>query len=178
MKVRIALALLLVAGLAAGFAASFAQTRTRWRAATATELEAFLPARAPVEKERIETEMRTATGIVDERGRRVAAVVLITAGYSADGKYSHYLLTDAPLQLGADIHLAPGAYVLGWTRVKEGVRDGLDLHIYDAHTGGERGRLLVPAKTGTGRVEAFRIWQPEVHRYIQIGRYALPYGVD
>src|SRR6185312_6118966 len=63
-----------------------------WRAATAAELEAALPARAPVEKERIETEMRTASGIINARGELIGGVVLITAGYSADGKYSHYVL--------------------------------------------------------------------------------------
>ena len=65
-----------------------AQPRATWRAASPAELQAFLPARAPVEKERIETEMRTATGITDDHGHTVAAVVLITAGYAAEGKYS------------------------------------------------------------------------------------------
>ncbi len=72
-----------------------------WRSATEAELTQALPARAPVEKERIETEMRTASGIADERGHLIAGVVLITAGYSADGKYSHYLLVGSPLRLAA-----------------------------------------------------------------------------
>jgi len=62
--------------------------RTAWRQATAGELASVLPSRAPVESEHIETEMRTASGIVDEHGHFIAGVVLITAGYSADGKYS------------------------------------------------------------------------------------------
>jgi hypothetical protein len=57
-----------------------------------------LPARAPVEKEHIETEMRTASGIVNAHGHYIAGVVLLTAGYSADGKYSHYLLVQAPIK--------------------------------------------------------------------------------
>ena len=76
------------------------QTRSSWRAATAEELEAALPARAPVERERIETEMRTASGITDGRGHIVAGVVLITAGYSADGKYSHYFLAQHAIRFG------------------------------------------------------------------------------
>jgi hypothetical protein len=64
-----------------------------WRTAAADELAAVLPARAQVEKERIETGMRTATGVIDGRGRVIAAVLLITAGYSANGKYSYYLST-------------------------------------------------------------------------------------
>ena len=55
-----------------------------WRQATTAELASLLPARAPVIKEHIETEMRTASGIVDHRGRYIAGVVLITAGYSAE----------------------------------------------------------------------------------------------
>ena len=163
-----------VVTLAAAPGRAGAQVRPGWRAASAAELEAFLPARANVEKERIETEMRTATGLIDARGRRLAAVVLITAGYSADGKYSHYLLTEASIELGDGVRLAPGAYVLGWTRVK----DGLDLHVFDAHDGAERGHLLARPQSQPGHVEGFRIWPPDVHRYIQIGRFTVPYQLN
>ena len=78
-----------------------------WRAATEGELKTLLPARAPVQQERIETEMRTASGITDGHGKFVAGVVLITAGYSADGKYSHYFVTQVPLKIG-NFQLAPG----------------------------------------------------------------------
>ena len=78
-----------------------------WRQATETELAAVLPARAPVEKEHIETEMRTASGITDGKGHFIAGVVLITAGYSADGKYSHYLVVQAPVKIDT-VRLAPG----------------------------------------------------------------------
>ena len=71
-----------------------------WRQATDAELTSLLPARAPVVKEHIETEMRTASGIVDGHGHYIAGVVLITAGYSADGKYSHYLWSSRPFGLG------------------------------------------------------------------------------
>ena len=117
------------------------QARSSWRTATPEELEAFLPARAPVEKERIETEMRTASGIISDRGHLIAGVVLITAGYSADGKYSHYLLTQSTLTLGDSLSLPPGAYVLGWKRVEA----GLEVHLYEAATGVERGVLTAGA---------------------------------
>jgi len=42
-----------------------AQAKSGWRSATPEELNAVLPLRAPVEKERIETEMSTASGIVN-----------------------------------------------------------------------------------------------------------------
>src|SRR5580698_8414880 len=110
-----------------------AQSGPGWRSATMDELKAVLPARAPVEKERIETEMRTASGIVNSRGKVIAGVVLITAGYSADGKYSHYLIVQAPITI-ADISLAPGSYVFGWQRAE----DSLVLKFYEATTGTER----------------------------------------
>src|SRR6202042_3866612 len=55
-----------------------AQNKPGWRSATMDELKAVLPARAPVQKERIETEMRTASGIVNSNGKVIAGVVLIT----------------------------------------------------------------------------------------------------
>ena len=54
------------------------------------ELRSVIPARAPVISERIETEFRTASGITDGNCHFIAGVVTITAGYSAEGKYSHY----------------------------------------------------------------------------------------
>jgi hypothetical protein len=74
--------------------------KTAWHAATQADLQALLPARATVEKEHIETEMRTASGITDGHGKFVAGVVLITAGYSADGKYSHYMVVQTPIAMG------------------------------------------------------------------------------
>ena len=125
------LVFLLVSLLGAGSVPALPQVvANAWRAATERELQALLPARATVEKEHIETEMRTASGITDGRGRFVAGVVLITAGYSADGKYSHYLVAQVPVHLGS-VTLPPGEYVLGWQRAAE----ALDVHIYDAATG-------------------------------------------
>lgn len=149
------------------------EMRDRWRAATPGELQAFLPARATVEKERIETEMRTATGIVDGRKRMIAAVVLITAGYSADGKYSHYLLSQAEMRLGS-LRLPAGAYVLGWTRVE----NGLNVRVFDASTGAQRGEILAQALPPGQRVESFRIWPPAEKRIVQIGRFSLPYSLE
>jgi hypothetical protein len=150
------------------------QAHTAWRAATPSELEAFLPARAPVEKERIETEMRTATGITDGHGHTTAAVVLITAGYAAEGKYSHYFLTQSAIRLGTDLHLGPGAYVLGWTRSG----DGLSVHFFEAASGRERGSVEAhPAKQRT-RVEPFHIWPPAEQSAIQIGRFFITYSLE
>lgn len=149
--------------------ASAAQQHT-WRSATEAELAQALPARAPVERERIETEMRTASGIIDEQGHVTAGVVLITAGYSADGKYSHYLVIAAPLRLGG-LLLSPGKYVFGWKRVA----DGLSVHLYDALTGQEKGTVLAKLLPVGTRVEPFRISPPGEHGIMQIGRFGTPY---
>jgi hypothetical protein len=147
-----------------------AQAKPDWRAATPEELKAVLPLRAPVEKERIETEMRTASGIIDSHGKIVAGVVLITAGYSADGKYSHYLLIQTPITI-ADISLAPGSYVFGWQRVE----DSLVVKFYDATSGTERGTATAHRMPQGTRVESFRLWPPQDQSILQIGRFSIPY---
>jgi hypothetical protein len=150
-----------------------AQQRTSWRAATPIELQNILPARAQVEKERIETEMRTASGIIDSNGKIIAGVVLITAGYSADGKYSHYLLVQSPISIG-DISLPPGNYVLGWQRGN----DSLVVEFYDAATGEKRGTAMAHRMATGSRVESFRIWPPSGNAVVQIGRFDIPYVLD
>jgi hypothetical protein len=149
-----------------------AQTKPAWRSATMEELTAVLPARAPVEKERIETEMRTASGIVNAHGQVIAGVVLITAGYSADGKYSHYLLVQSPITI-ADVAFLPGAYVFGWQRAD----DGLAVKFYDAATGTPRGTATARRMSQGTRVESFRLWPPQDQSILQIGRFSLPYRV-
>jgi hypothetical protein len=147
-----------------------AQTKSGWRSATTEELGSVLPLRAPVEKERIETEMRTASGIVNSHGRVIAGVVLITAGYSADGKYSHYLIVQAPITI-AEVALAPGSYVFGWQRTDE----GLAVKFYEATSGVERGTATAHRMTQGSRVESFRLWPPGEQSILQIGRFSLPY---
>jgi hypothetical protein len=116
--------------------------------------------------------MRTATGIVDGRGHIIAAVVLITAGYAADGKYSHYMLVQEPIIL-ADQNLPAGNYVVGWSRLEE----GLAVHIFDAVSGVERITVVAKPIAGSHRVESFHIWPPTERSIIQIGRYMVPYAV-
>jgi hypothetical protein len=146
--------------------------KTTWRQATDAELAALLPARAPVEKEHIETEMRTASGIVNSRGRYIAGVVLITAGYSADGKYSHYLVVQSPVRVGG-VALAPGEYAFGWQR--DG--DDLKVHFNVARTGALVGTADAHLIAGHTRVESLHIWPPGDKALIQIGRFAMPYVI-
>lgn len=144
--------------------------KANWRQASDAELAAVLPARAQVVKEHIETEMRTASGIVNSQGRYIAGVVLITAGYSADGKYSHYLIVQAPVRIGG-IALEPGNYVFGW--VRDG--DALKVHFNQAATGDLVGNTDARIIAGHTRVESLRIWPPGDKALIQIGRFGIPY---
>ncbi len=147
--------------------------KAAWRRATDSELASLLPARAPVEKEHIETEMRTASGIVDRHGHFVAGVVLITAGYSAEGKYSHFLIVQAPVKIGG-IALKPGDYVFGYTHQGE----ALTVHFNLASSGalvGTADAHLLPARTP---VESLHIWPPAEKPLFQIGRFGMPLEME
>jgi len=146
--------------------------KTAWRQATDSELASLLPARAQVEKEHIETDMRTASGIVNSRGHFIAGVVLLTAGYSAEGKYSHYLIVQAPIRVGG-ITLKPGEYAFGWTRTPGS--DALTVHFNLAATGALLGTTDAHRIAGSSRVESLHIWPPADKSLIQIGRFAIPY---
>lgn len=136
-------------------------------------MHSIIPARAPVEAERIETEFRTASGITDGSGHYVAGVVMITAGYSAEGKYSHFFLTQVPIRVGT-LHLAPGDYVFGWTRAQ----DTLKVSFYQASSGKLLGQVDATRSPAITRVESFRIWPPNDKSVIQIGRFTFPYTLD
>ena len=143
-----------------------------WRVATDAELKAMIPARAPVIQERIETELRTASGITDGKGKYVAGVVLITAGYSAEGKYSHFLLVQAPLKIG-DFQLSPGEYLIGWKHNE----DSLTVNFYEAASGKFLGSVEAVRNASITRVESFRIWPPGDKSLIQIGRFTFAYQI-
>jgi hypothetical protein len=167
-KIVFAAVLLMISG-----PAMYAQKGT-WRQATDAELASLLPARAPVEKEHIETEMRTASGIVNAHGRFIAGVVLLTAGYSADGKYSHYLTVQVPVTMGGVV-LKPGEYAFGWDRAKSG--DALRVRFHIAATGVLVGTAEAHRITGSTRVESLHIWPPNDKGLMQIGRFGIPYEI-
>jgi hypothetical protein len=144
-----------------------------WRSASEAELRRVIPARAPVEKERIETEFRTASGITDGKGHFVAGVVLITAGYSAEGKYSHYFLTQVPLRIG-NISLQPGEYVFGW---RHGNEDALQVSFYEAESGKALGTVEATRNSRIGKIESFHIYAPKEKSIIQIGRFGFMYRI-
>jgi hypothetical protein len=147
-------------------------TAATWHSASETELRALIPARAPVISERIETEFRTASGISDGQGHTIAGVVLITAGYSADGKYSHYFVSQVPLKVG-DFLLSPGQYLIGWVRGQ----DSLKVTFYLAESGKAVGSVEATRNTSITRVESFRIWPPADKALIQLGRFTFSYAL-
>ena len=149
--------------------------KAAWRQATSAELASVLPSRATVVNEHIETEMRTASGIVNGQGHFVAAVVLLTAGYSADGKYSLYLLAQSPVHI-AGIALRPGDYLMGWTHAD--ADDSLNVHVSVAATGAQVGTAKAKRIPGRGAVESIHIWPPQSTALIQIGRFGIPYKLD
>jgi hypothetical protein len=147
-----------------------AQEKSIWHTASESELKALIPARAPVEKERIETEFRTASGITDGQRRFIAGVVLITAGYSAEGKYSHFLIVQAPIKVG-DVQLGPGQYVFGWTHNE----DSLTVKFYEAASGKPLGTVEATLNPSIKSVASFHVWPPGEKSVMQIGRFTFPY---
>ena len=143
-----------------------------WRPATEAELKELIPARAPVGSERIETEFRTASGITDGKGKYIAGVVLITAGYSADGKYSHFLIVQAPIKIGS-FTLKPGDYVFGWRHQD----DALHVMFYEAQSGKLIGSVNAVRNSTIGKIESFHLFSPAEKSVIQIGRFAFPYKI-
>ena len=141
-----------------------------WRPATEAELKSLIPARAPVEKERIETEFRSASGITDGHGKFVAGVVLITAGYSAEGKYSHFIIAQVPVHI-ANFTLAPGEYVFGWKHNE----DSLSVSFYEAASGKLLGTVEATRNPAIKVIASFRLWPPNDHSAMQIGRFSFPY---
>jgi hypothetical protein len=148
------------------------EAHATWHQSTEEELKVVIPARAPVISERIETEARTASGITDSKGHIVAGVLLITAGYSANGKYSYFLLAQSPIRI-ADKTLSPGNYLIGWTRSDT----ELFVTISDAATGKSEVEVTATRNPEIHRVESFHISPPSALSVIQLGRFSFPYSL-
>jgi hypothetical protein len=168
---RAILASALVLSAGPGLAAA---DHPRWRAATKGELRTVIPARAPVIKENIETEFRTASGVTDGRGKFIAGVVMITAGYSAEGNYSHFLITQVPLEVGT-MRLASGQYVFAYKRASD---DTLQITFYLASSGELVGTADAHRDRKSHVVTSLLITPPVSGRAaIRIGRFLLDYRV-
>jgi hypothetical protein len=160
----IGLLLLLVAAISAAPA--------RWRTASSQELRKLIPARAPVVKENIETEFRSASGVTDGKGKFIAGVVMITAGYSAEGKYSHFFINQVALKLG-DLTLQPGEYVFGYQRTGN---DTIRVSFYKASSGDAIGNVEAHINRKRNLVTSLLITAPQNSKgTIQVGRFIFDY---
>jgi len=156
-----------------GLCAVTGLSQARWRTATEKELAALIPARAPVEKEQIETELRTASGITDGKGKFIAGVVIITAGYAAEGKYSHFFIAQTPLTVG-EIALPAGEYVFGYKRVDG---ESLEVRFFEAATGKPLGTLVARLQPARGPIRSLLINPPVGGKgTMQLGRFVFAYA--
>ena len=153
-----------------------AQTRDqKWRPATEKELKALIPARATVEKERIETEFRTASAVTDGSGKFIAGVVMITAGYSAEGKYSHFFITHVGIKCG-EVELRPGEYVFGHKRTDD---DALEVKFYEASTGRFLGNVTAHKDPKRVAIRSLAITPPGGEKpVVRIGRFFFEYSLN
>ena len=153
---------------------AFGQDAANWRKMSETELKAVVPERAPVLKENIETEFRTAAGITNGRNN-VFGVTIITAGYEADGKYTHFLKTDVGLSL-PELKLPAGEYVFGYKRMDN---ETLRVTFYNAKTGVEAGKVKARVEPKKGPIYSFLIDPPTDNAgKIYIGRFVFDYVLD
>jgi hypothetical protein len=145
-----------------------------WRIASEPELRKVIPGRAPVIKENIETEFRTASGVTDGRGKFIAGVVMITAGYSAEGKYSHFFIAQVPMKVG-EFSLEPGEYVFGYQRKTP---DSITVTFYRASSGDTVGEVEAFRNRKSSMVRALLI-QPATggRGTMQVGRFVFDYRV-
>jgi hypothetical protein len=154
-------------GLAAGY-------NSQWRPATGAELKKIIPSRAPVGKENIETELRTASGVTDGHNKFIAGVVMITAGYSAEGKYSHFLITQVPIRIG-EMTLGPGEYVFGYQRVAD---EAIRVTFYVASSGERLGEVTAQLSGRRGPIRSLFITPPGAGKsLVQLGRFAFEYNL-
>lgn len=154
------------------FFGTLAAAAGRWRTVTPQELRKLIPTRAPVVKENIETEFRTASGVTDGKGKYIAGVVMITAGYSAEGKYSHFFLTQVSLKLG-DISLQPGEYVFGYQRSGN---DTIRVSFYRASSGDAVGDVEAHINRARNLVTSLLITPPLNGKgTMQVGRFIWEY---
>jgi hypothetical protein len=155
-------------------ATTVAAAPVRWRAATSQELKKLIPARAPVIKENIETEFRSASGVTDGKGKFIAGVVMITAGYSAEGKYSHFFINQVSLKVG-DLNLPSGEYVFGYQRNNN---DSIKVTFYKASSGDAIGDVEAHIKRKNNSVTSLLVSPPQNGKgTIQVGRFVFDYRI-
>ena len=148
------------------------RANSAWHNASEEELRAVDPRPRAGDQRTHRNRVPHSIGITDGKGHFIAGVVLITAGYSADGKYSHYFVSQVPLKVG-DFLLPPGQYLIGWVRGQ----DSLKVTFYLAQSGKPVGQVEATRNLSITRVESFRIWPPGDKALIQLGRFTFSYAL-
>src|SRR5262249_25194837 len=108
------------------------------------------------------------------RGKYIAGVVMITAGDSAEGKYSHFFITQFTLKLG-ELVLQPGEYVFGYQRKRA---DTIGVSFYRASSGESLGTVEAPVNRRSSMVRSLLISPPSSGKgTIQVGRFVFDYRI-
>ena len=143
---------------------------------TEAELKKAVPEKAPIIKENIETEFRTASGITDGKNQ-IFGVVIITAGYEADGKYTHFLRAQKNIKIG-ELTLKPDDYIFGYQRLDA---ETLRVMFYRARDGELIGAIKARVEKSRGAIYSFLI-QPSAASSnkgaIFIGRFTFDYVLE
>ena len=148
--------------------------QTDWHKMTEAELKTVVPEKAPVIKENIETEFRTASGISNGTSQ-IFGVIIITAGYEADGKYTHFLRTQAKLKVG-ELMLKPNDYVFGYKRMDN---QTLRVTFYQAKDGKIVGTTKAKVEKNKGAIYSLLITEPTANQgKIFIGRFSFDYSLE
>lgn len=141
---------------------------------TESELKTAVPEKAPVIRENIETEFRTASGITSSKNQ-IFGVVIITAGYEAEGKYTHFFKTQAKLRIG-ELTLEPGDYIFGYQRIDN---ETLRVMFYRAKDGELVGATKAKVEKTKGAIYSFLIEPPVTGQgKIFIGRFTFGYSLE
>lgn len=151
---------------------AFAQSD--WKKMSADDLKKAVPETAPVIRENIETELRTASGITDGKNQ-IFGVVIITAGYEAEGKYTHFLRVQKAIKVG-ELSLLPNDYIFGYQRL-----DGETLRVlfYEAKDGSLVGATKAKVEKKKGAIYSFLIEPSTVNQgKFYIGRFTIDYILE
>ena len=99
-------------------------------------------------------------------------MVIITAGYEADGKYTHYFKTDAKIKVG-DLSLEKGEYIFGYQRLNA---ETLRVTFYQAKDGELLGAIKAKVEQKKGAIYSLLIEPPTAKKgKIYIGRFMFEY---
>jgi hypothetical protein len=145
-----------------------------WQKMSEDELKKSVPEKAPVIKENIETEFRTSSGITNGKSE-ILGVVIITAGYEADGKYTHFLRIGKSIKIGK-ISLKANDYIFGYKKIDS---DTLKVSFYQAKSGKLIGAANAKVERKKGAIYSLLIEPPVDNKgRIYIGRFWFEYILD